>query len=201
MERNYGVKVWSSEQAAYLCTPHSRTGSDEKDLSALCTEAPQQARLPQAHGLRKRTPCAQRTPPPGPQEAHGEFRTPSQGHRALSKCRASGPRNTHHEGTPGSLFSCVYFHAITAGTRAGKGPTARHHSARQTTHHRTGSFRNHPGKKTASPGCSVASAAPSACTSCANDTAGPRAFHVASFVHQTAHNRTASPSHARRSSA
>ena len=56
---------------------------DEKDISTLRSEAPQQARLPQAHVYGQRPQRFKRTSPQGTQEVVRELGAPSQRHRAL----------------------------------------------------------------------------------------------------------------------
>ena len=63
---------------------------DEKDISTLRSEAPQQARLPQAHVYGQRPQRIERTSPQGTQEVVRELGTPPQRHRAL-KIRIQQP--------------------------------------------------------------------------------------------------------------
>lgn len=85
-----------TQRLHYICPPlMGNKSKDEKDIPTFCTETPQQARLPQAHGNGSRPQRAQLTPPQRPQETLGQHRAPPQGCRApLTDCfdsRKKGP--------------------------------------------------------------------------------------------------------------
>ena len=82
---NVAFLAWRNKKGALsLPSLNGKTDHDEKDISTLRSEAPQQARLPQAHVYGQRPQRFERTSPQGTQEVVRELGAPSQRHRALN---------------------------------------------------------------------------------------------------------------------
>ena len=91
-----GSTLWRNKKAfLHLPSLYGKPEHDEKDISTLRSEAPQQARLSQAHVYGQRPKRFERTSPQGTQEDVREFGAPPQRHRSLRKsihqpCAAKG---------------------------------------------------------------------------------------------------------------
>ena len=96
------------EQKGTLSLPslNGKTDHDEKDISTLRSEAPQQARLPQAHVYSQRPQRFELASSQGTQEIVCELRAPSQRHRALSN------DFTSHCAVKGIPFGVPFFHTV-----------------------------------------------------------------------------------------
>ena len=114
-----GREAWRNRKALLpLPSLIGKQDYDEKDISTLCSEAPQQARLPQAHVYGQRPQRFERTSPQGTQEVVRELGAPPQRHRAL-KIRIQQPC-----AAKGNPTGFPFFHAPQ--TRSNRSRTLHH---------------------------------------------------------------------------